>query len=73
MYEDIGSRSVNVAICCGYVGKLPGDTTENVFDAKILEPGKLIPATGMRAIVNVAVPAARGQYCIDMRLIPIFT
>ena len=26
----------------------------------------------MRAIVNVAVPAAKGQYWIDMRLIPIF-
>jgi predicted transcriptional regulator len=46
--------------------------TENDFEAKILEPGKLIPATSMRAIVNVAVPAARGQYWIDMRLIPIF-
>jgi hypothetical protein len=55
------------------VGKLPGDVTENVFDARTVPPGKLPPATSMRAIVNVAVPAARGQYWIEMRLIPIFT
>jgi hypothetical protein len=36
--------------------------TEKVFDAKILEPGKLIPATFIRAIVNDAVPALNGQY-----------
>jgi len=54
------------------VGKLPGDVTENVFDAKINPPGVLPPATFMRAIVKVAVPAASGQYCIEMRLIPIF-
>jgi hypothetical protein len=27
----------------------------------------------MRPSVKVAVPAAKGQYCIDMRLIAIFT
>ena len=54
------------------MGKLPGDVTENVFDAKINPPGVLPPATFMRAIVKVAVPAASGQYCIEMRLIPIF-
>ena len=53
---------MNVATCWGYVGKLPGDVTEKVFDAKIVVPGKLIPATGISAIVKVAVPADRGQY-----------
>jgi hypothetical protein len=46
--------------------------TEKVFDAKIVPPGKLIPATGMSAMVKVAVPAVRGQYCNEIRLIPIF-
>jgi hypothetical protein len=55
------------------VGKLPRDTTENVFDANIVPPGKLPPVTSMRAIVKVAVPAANGQYWIEMRLIPMFT
>jgi hypothetical protein len=54
------------------VGKLPGDVTENIFDARIVPPGILTPATFMRAIVKVAVPAARGQYWIEIRLIPIF-
>jgi hypothetical protein len=53
---------VKVATCWEYVGKLPGDTTENVFDAKIVPPGKLPPATSISAIVNVAVPAVKGQY-----------
>jgi hypothetical protein len=64
---------VNVAICWEYVGKLPGDTTENVLDARTVPPGKLPPDTSISAIVKVAVPAAKGQYWIDMRLIPIFT
>jgi hypothetical protein len=63
---------VNVATCWGYDGKLPGDVTENVFDARTVPPGKLPPATSMRAIVNVAVPATRGQYWIEIRLIPMF-
>jgi hypothetical protein len=46
--------------------------TEKVFDAKILEPGKLIPATGMSAMVKVAVPALSGQYWNEIRLMPIF-
>jgi hypothetical protein len=36
--------------------------TEKVFDARIVPPGKLPPATLMRAIVNVAVPADNGIY-----------
>jgi len=47
--------------------------TENVFDANIVPPGKLPPATSIRAIVNVAVPAANGVYWNETRLIPIFT
>jgi hypothetical protein len=35
-------------------------------------PGKLIPITSMSAIVKVAVPAAKGQYWNETRLIPIF-
>jgi hypothetical protein len=46
--------------------------TENVFDAKIVPPGKLIPATFIKAIVNVAVPADNGIYWNETRLIPIF-
>jgi len=46
--------------------------TEKIFDANIVPPGKLPPATLIRAIVNVAVPAAKGIYWIEMRLIPIF-
>jgi len=46
--------------------------TEKVFNAKIVPPGKLPPATSMRAIVKVAVPADKGQYWIENRLIPIF-
>jgi hypothetical protein len=46
--------------------------TEKVFDAKIVVPGKLMPATFISAMVKVAVPAVRGQYWNEIRLIPIF-
>jgi len=38
----------------------------------MVPPGKLIPATFIRAIVKVAIPAAKGQYWNETRLIPIF-